>query len=183
MILLIKRNVNNKTMRRFLMFSFIVSFIYVFPQSNTTYKKNAITLEAFGHSNSLIAINYERVFSSNNEKILYVGRVGYGRTPGDDKERGTSFNGVNSIPVVFSLLYGNEHFVQLGLGYIAVFSQDHLDGDTLYKKYESDFSISLGYRYMSKTGVVAQIYPIFIIRDNSSQRSLFSLGVSLGYAF
>lgn len=170
-------------MRKFLIFIFLLSFARIYSQSDETYRKNAVTLEAFGHSHSLFAVNYERIFQSRNEKLLCVGRIGYGRVPGDEKETGSSFNGINTVPVVFSLLYGNNHFIQLGLGYAAVFSQNYFDGKTLYKKFESDFSLSLGYRYMSKDGIVAQIYPIYIIRDNALQKGLFSLGVSVGYGF
>ncbi len=167
-------------MKRLINFLLLAISSGVFAQFTKDYK-NVCTVEGLGHANSLISFNYERIFFPKNENILMGARVGYGRWPGTQNT-----NGVNTIPFVFSTMYNvfkKEHFLQLGLGYSALFSEDYQDFGVQYKKFESDFSISLGYRYMSKYRTVAQIYPVFILRDNDVEKSLFSLGASVGFSF
>src|SRR5690606_15739375 len=125
------------------------------------------TLEFIGHSESLISVNYERIFNANYEKLLYSSRIGLGYIPGGEKKENVAVSpSITSIPVVFSILYGKIHFVQLGFGYTALFSENFVDTSVnpniAYKKFQSDFSVSLGYRFMTKDGIVAQAYPIAI---------------------
>ena len=68
-----------------------------------------------------------------------------------------------------------------------LFSEDFVDKtfspEIVYKKYETDIGISMGYRLMLKSGLVAQGYPIVFFRDNPGNKIHFYFGMSLGYAF
>lgn len=162
----------------FLFISFIIcNFIY--SQEN----KNIFSLNVLGHSDSFVAVQYDRLFFSNFEKVTYSFGVGIGRKPGFDT-KGTHFKGVTTVPVVFSMLYGKKHFIELGLGYAAVFSEDFTYSSTeIYKKFESDISVSLGYKLILESGLVVQAYPVFIMKDNPATKSKFSFGVGVGYLF
>ncbi|WMW78783.1 hypothetical protein RF683_04895 [Flavobacterium sp. 20NA77.7] len=171
-------------MKKILITIFLISYQLVLSQRNDILdRKNVFTLEVFGHSDSFLAVNYERLFLSGNEKLIYSFRTGVGRKPGYDFH-GEYFKGVTTVPFVFSVLYGKKHFAQLGLGYSALFSQNFVySSSEVYKEFESDFSISIGYRFMTKDGIVAQAYPVFILKDNPVTKSMLSFGVSLGYSF
>lgn len=175
-------------MKKTLIIIFILISQFIFSQRNDELRKNNFTLEALGHSESLISVNYERIFYTNLDKLLYSSRIGLGYVPGGEKNENYAISpSTTTVPFVFSVLYGEKHFVQLGLGYSALFSQDFVDTrfnpNTVYKKFESDFSISIGYRFMTKDGIVAQAYPVFILKDNPATKSMLSFGVSLGYSF
>lgn len=175
-------------MKKALIISFVLSIQFIFSQRNDEFVNNIFTLEAFGHSESLISVNYERIFHTNLEKLLYSSRIGMGYVPGGEENKNYAVSpSITTIPIVFSLLYGEKHFVQLGLGYSALFSQDFVNTrfnpNVVYKKFQSDFSISIGYRFMTKDGIVAQAYPVFILKDNPVTKSTLSFGVSLGYSF
>lgn len=166
-------------MKKYFCLILLIVYNCVFSQDN----KNIVGLDVLGHSDSFIAIHYERLFSTNVEKIAYSLGVGIGRKPGYDT-KGSHFNGVTTLPVVLSILYGKKHFIEFGLGYVALFSEDYTYSSTeVYKKFESDISVSLGYRLMLESGLVVQAYPVFILKDNPVTKSKFSFGVGVGYLF
>lgn len=114
--------------------------------------------------------------------------IGVGRNSGADKEGGLKFPATTSLPIIGGILYGKKnHFAQLKSGYVPIFSKDFvnttLNPNTVYKKFQTDFSLSIGYRFMSNDGIVAQIFPLFIWSQNPTEKFKISLGISLGYAF
>ena len=54
---------------------------------------------------------------------------------------------------------------------------------SIVKNFESNFSISVGYRYMTNGGIIAQAYPIFILKDNPLTKNTLSFGIGLGYSW
>ncbi|MDR2205415.1 MAG: hypothetical protein LBE36_04590 [Flavobacteriaceae bacterium] len=161
---------------------FFICYILNFSQE----RKNVVGLELFGHSETIFSVNYERLFYSQNNNIHYSIRAGFGRNPGYDVN-GKPFKGVTSIPIVFNVLYGTEHFIQLGLGYTMLLSENFIDTsinpNIVYKEFESDFSLGLGYRLMLNTGFVCYAYPILMYRDNPQKKFVISFGVEIGYSW
>lgn len=170
-------------MKKIFLLTFLISYGVFFSQE----RKNVVMVEVFGHSQSLYSVSYERLFNlSESNNILCSVRTGVGRSPGYDVH-GEHFKGVTTVPVVASVLYGDKHFIQMGVGYAALFSEDFVDTslnpNVVYKKFESDLSLSLGYRLMLDTGFVCQAYPMITFRDNPQQKFAISLGVGIGYSF
>ncbi|PKF73502.1 hypothetical protein CW752_14105 [Chryseobacterium sp. PMSZPI] len=177
-----KQNVMN-SMKKILFLTFCMSISLLFSQE----RKNVVALEFVGHSRALFSANYERLFSFNEDsKILFSARTGVGRSPGYEVH-GEHFKGVTSLPVVLSALYGKKHFIQAGVGYTALFSEDFIDTslnpNVVYKKFESNVSVSLGYRLMLDSGLVCQAYPMIVFRDNPQKKFEVSFGVGIGYSF
>lgn len=182
MMLFKKQNVMSK-MKKIFVLIFLISYCLVFSQE----RKNVVGLEVIGHSRAIFSANYERLFYLNEENnILYSVRAGFGRNPGYDVH-GEHFKGVTSVPIVFSALYGKKHFLQVGLGYTALFSEDFIDTSVnpnlVFQKFESNVSLSLGYRLMLDTGLVCQAYPMIVFRDNPQKKFEVSFGVGIGYSF
>lgn len=170
-------------MKKSLLLILLLSCCSVFGQE----RKNIAAFELAGHSEGLFSANYERLFYlSERNNLLYSLRAGIGRTPGYDVH-GEHFKGVTTVPVVFSVLYGEKHFLQMGVGYTALFSEDFIDTslnpNVVYKKFQSDVSLSLGYRLMLDTGLVCQAYPMIVFKDNPQKKFAFSFGVGIGYSF
>jgi hypothetical protein len=147
--------------------------------------KNLMTVEVFGHSQSLFSVNYERIFKLSPH-LLYTLRTGIGYTPGltikDERHKGTL-----TIPFVFSLLAGTKkHYAQLGVGYTAAFGQDYIDSTTttptIHQKFESSYILSFGYRYMWN-GFMGQAFPLLEWTNNPSSRFSVGFGVALGMTF
>lgn len=148
--------------------------------------KNAIIVEGLGHSRALIALNYERIFYIEKEFIFYGIRTGIGYTPGINI-RNERLKSSKYIPLLLSLNAGKKHnYAQLGIGYNAAFGHDFIDSTTtpasVYKKFESAFIISLGYRYMNN-GTIFQIYPLLQWRNNPSSKFAVGFGLSIGGRF
>jgi hypothetical protein len=148
--------------------------------------KNAYIFEAFGHSRSLISVNYERFLRPTNESYFFYSlRTGIGYIPGvtiKSKRLGS----IITVPFVFSILTGKkDHHVQLGLSYTPMFGHDFIDSTTtsptIYRKFESAFILSLGYRYMNSSGLIFQIFPILDYTKNSKFNIFF--GMSIGGSF
>lgn len=177
-------------------FNMLLSFIYFFLFTEITYgqdipknisfKKNSLTAEIFGHSRSLLSSNYERLFKLSPNYLFYTVRTGVGYTPGVNI-RLERHKGVFAIPLVFSLLAGKEkHFAQLSLGYAASFGEDFIDSTTttptIYQRFESAYSLSIGYRYMWNSFIV-QIFPLLQWTNNISNKFSAGFGLSMGLAF
>lgn len=174
---------------KYLYFFTLLIFQNIFSQTNKDdYHYNSINFEFFGHSEAIISLNYERLFFSSSNKFIYGLKTGIGRNPAADSENKNPFPSVTTIPVVGTILYGgNNHFTQFSIAHTSLFSKNFIDNTynnpKQFKKYEADYSISLGYRYMSKEGIIAQGYPMLIWRNNEYDKFSISFGVSLGYAF
>lgn len=154
--------------------------------------KDIVQFEVFGHSSTWFSASYERLFPiSKNDKLMLATRIGVGRTPGFEVDDETNddgyFIGTFSLPVTLYFLYGKTHYLQIGVGYTGLFSEDYIDKskepDIYYKKYETDIGVSIGYRLMLESGLVVQTYPIVLFRDNPGKKVGYSFGVSLGYSF
>lgn len=172
-------------MKKLLPILFFVSSFFSYSQSNEN--KNVISAEIFGHSETIFSLNYERIFTNKrSDNLLYSLRLGVGRNPGYDVKE-ERFNGITSIPIAFSIFYGKKHFVQLRTGYTALFSENFVDTSVnpniTYKKFQSDLSVSIGYRLMMNEGLTVQAYPIFIFRDNPTKKNGISFGLDVGYAW
>ncbi|SHI67329.1 hypothetical protein [Flavobacterium terrae] len=168
-----------------LLLTFQNSFCQNFSTENIN---NSASIEISGHSESIISINYERLFTNYNSKFIYLLGIGVGRNPGADKESNIRFPATTSLPVFGGVLFGKrDHFAQIKFGYTPIFSKNFIDTslepNVVYKKFQSDYSLSLGYRFMSNSGIVAQGFPIFIWKQNPNEKFKISFGVSLGYAF
>lgn len=180
-ILLEKPNVMSKTK---------AIFTLIFCTLNTFFfcqdRKNHVGAEFLGHGMVHGSIFYERYFYfKTSEKLSLGARVGIGHSPGQ-KINDKNFKGVTSAPFVLSLIYGKEHSIQFGLGYTPLFSEDFINDNfnpsIVYKKFESDLAVSLGYRYISEGGIVLRAYPAFAIRDNPNHFQV-GFGLGAGYAF
>lgn len=174
-------------MKKIIFISFLVSCQFVISQKNNeNYLKNAFFLEFSGHSETLLSVNYERFFFFKNKNFISSLRIGAGRSPGYEVND-YDFKGVTSIPLVVSMIYGKNHYVQFGVGTTFVFSENFTDTsvnpNVIYQKFQNDYSLSVGYRYMTKDGIVAQIYPIAIFKDNPESKFALSFGVGLGYSW
>jgi len=180
-----------KILKSFLVFLFAGYSQYACCQSDTdgaANSKNTVTAELFGHSRSLISVNYERLTKPFKEYFIFSLRTGIGYSPGLEVDEERKLKGITAIPVVASLLVGGyDHYVQLGIGYTASFGEDYVDTtvnpEKVYQKFESAYIVSLGYRYMEVDGLTAQAYPMLVWSDNPSSKFSFSFGVALGYAF
>lgn len=149
-------------------------------------RKNHVGVEFLGHGMVNGSVFYERYFYfESSEKISLSARIGVGHSP-KQEINDRSFKGVTSVPFVLSLIYGKEHAIQFGMGYTPLFSEDFINDNynpsIVYKKFESDLTISLGYRYISEGGVVIRAYPAFAIRDKPNHFQV-GFGLGLGYAF
>lgn len=164
-------------------------FVLFFFSLNTVFsqdmnKKNTLSLAALGHAETIISAHYERLFAFNDINKLYgsVG-MGIGRNPGYTVY-GKEFSGMTTLPIVASLFYGKKHFIHLKIGYIPIFSENFIDTSLnpslVYKKFESDFSVSLGYKLMLSDGITLQFYPVAIVRNNPNQNFLMSFGIEMG---
>lgn len=151
------------------------------------YPKNDITVEALGHSRGLISINYERFFKPQMNNFIFSTRTGVGYTPGinigSKRLKGSAY-----VPLVLSALVGKKnHFAQVGVSYTAAFGHDFVDSTTspptIYQKFESAYIVSLGYRYMSYHGIVAQIYPLLQWTNNPTSKFAVAFGLSIGETF
>jgi len=178
-------------MVRFFMFAlFLFLSIRMYCQSATapvSYQKNAIAVEALGHSRSLISVNYERFLKPQMKNFLFSFRTGIGYTPGTDIGS-KRLQGAAYVPLVLSALVGNKkHFAQFGLGYTAAFGHNFVDSTTspptIYQKFESAYIISLGYRYMNYHGVMIQLYPLLQWTNNPTDKFAVGFGLSIGEIF
>jgi len=154
--------------------------------TDTSFKKNSVFVEVFGHNRGLFSVNYERLFRLTGDFIFYSARTGVGYTPGmdiKDKHLGGSIY----LPIVFSVLAGNKaHYAQLGASYTVAFGHDFIDSTTypptVYQKFESAYIISLGYRYMRR-GFMAQLFPLLQWTNNPSSKFTVGFGLSIGSVF
>ncbi|MDI3318387.1 hypothetical protein [Pinibacter soli] len=119
--------------------------------------------------------------------MIYTLSSGLGFNPGSEyngkKMKGTSF-----IPLTFYGLFGGKSsFAQLGVGYTAAFGPEFIDSTgsppVIYKKFESAYIVSLGYRYMNKYGTILQGYPLLQWTNNPSNKFSFGFGFFFGFAF
>jgi len=155
--------------------------------NRNTFYKNSIFCELIGHSRSLLSVNYEKISNLYENVFFYTSRLGIGYTPGL-KIKSEKHSGTISVPAVLSLLVGKKNsYAQLGVGYAASFGQDFVDSTStppsIYQKFESSYTISIGYRYMDSNGLVAQIYPLLQWTNNSSSKFNVGFGLSIGVAF
>jgi hypothetical protein len=168
----------------------VIIFQTTYSQNSKKEKNsNAINFEFAGHSETIFSVNYERFFTKENRNLIYLLSIGIGVSPSTgDNENEENPPSTTTIPVVGGILYGKNHFAQIKFGYTPVFSKDFVDTslnpNVVYKKFQSDFSLSIGYRFMpKKDGIVVQGYPIFIWSNNPTEKFKINFGVSLGYAF
>ena len=166
----------------------LMSSISLYGQDSSLNRKNknAFTIEVAGHSRGLISVNYERMFFTPVKYIFYGVRTGVGYVPGmnirDKRHKGTV-----TVPLVFSLLVGKKKsYVQLSLGYASSFGHDFIDSTTttptVYQKFESVYTIGLGYRFIWND-FVAQAYPMLQLTSNYYSRFSVGFGVSIGSTF
>lgn len=177
-------------MSKYLVVILLLFSFQSFGQSDTgngeVNKLNVGSAEFFGHSRSLISANYERIFKSSNEHLLYSLRAGIGYTPGAEI-KGVQHKGITTLPVVASVLAGGKgHYAQLGLGYSYSFGESYIDSTVnppqMFQKHEPAFSLSLGYRYLGQN-IVVQAYPMLVWTNNPTKRFSFGFGVSVGGRF
>lgn len=147
--------------------------------------RNTFTTEIFGHGQGIISLNYERIFVAS-PRFLFTLRSGVGFTPGVTVKN-VKQKGVLSIPIVCSFLYGKkESYFQLSAGYTADFGPAFIDSafnpPDIHQKYQANYIISAGYRYMWN-GFVGQAYPLIQWTNNPSNRFFIGGGVSLGVTF
>ncbi len=92
------------------------------------------------------------------------------------------------MPFVFSALAGKKnHYAQLGVGYTPIFGHNFIDSSTTppgtFKKFESAYIISLGYRYMNRFGTIVQFFPTLEFLPNSIKKVVLGFGFSIGGSF
>lgn len=153
---------------------------------NNFVDRNSFTVEVFGHCRSIFSANYERLFNISPNYYFYTVRTGIGYSPGVNigSER---IKSTVTVPFVFSILAGRkQNFAQLSASYAASFGHDFIDSTiappAIYQKFESAYSLSLGYRYMWND-FVAQAFPLIQWTNNPSAKFSVGFGVSLGMTF
>lgn len=153
--------------------------------------KNSAFVEVFGHSATIISINYERLFPINDH-FIFTARIGVGRNPGADSESKEKYPGQTTVPIVGTFLAGlGSHYLQVSGSYTSIFSKDFVSVNTnyVYKKYDSVYEIGIGYRYMkvfegNNIGINAQIYPtIEVLKKNSTIQDGVGFGMVFGVTF
>jgi hypothetical protein len=160
-----------------------------YAQNENNFKlKNSFCVEVFGHGKSILSINYERFLSFSKEsKTIYAIRGGFGYTPGLTI-KSKRFNSIITTPIVLSMLKGKKnHFAQLGIGYTPIFGQNFTDSSTSppkkFRAFESEYIISLGYRYINRFGTIVQLYPTLEYITNNSNKFFLGFGFSIGGTF
>ena len=137
-----------------------------------------------GHTRSIISFNYEKNFYRFNDRFSLSARTGLGIEPGY-KVDGEKYRSRKTIPTVLLLQVGRKtHFINMGAGYSATFVK-HLTDNTgdvpkYYPRYESAYSMSVGYRF-AYDGVMAQFYPVYILPNDSDAE--ISFGISFGFVW
>lgn len=154
--------------------------------TNNNIDNNSVTVEVFGHSRSLFSVNYERLLKLPSDYFFCALRTGVGYSPWVNMNSGRH-KGTLTVPAVLSLVVGKKkHYAQLCFGYSASFGEDFIDSTTttptIYQKFESTYSLSLGYRYMWN-GFVGQAYPLLQWTNNPSSKFSIGGGVSIGVTF
>ncbi len=131
-------------------------------------RKNSIYLEILGNG-ALYSFNYDRIIPLK-QNLLLVLRVGGNEYHGMNSEK-LSFNFIGTGGI---LLGSRNHFFESSLGF------------TLFQR-EPDFLITLssGYRYQGRKGLVIRLTPMYIINTETGDVFGNSLwfGLSVGYSF
>ena len=164
---------------------FLLSFNINFGQSEIYYKKNCVSLEFFGHSSSVISFNFERIINPY-DMIKFTAKIGIGQNPSYEI-KDTKFYYNSTIPIVITTLLGHKYnFAQFGMGYSATFASNLNDDisipNVIYPRFESGYSLSLGYRYM-RDDLIFQLYPILEWRTITEPKAKLWFGISMGKAF
>ncbi len=171
---------------------FIASLIF----SNYSYsqtklfeeQKNGVIVEVLGHSHSIVSVNYERfLYKSKKNFFNYTFRAGIGYTP-SLKIKSERLKSFKSLPVAFTALVGKKkHFAQFSIGYTPIFGQNFIDSTTLpptiFKKFESVYIASLGYRFYDGYGTTAQVFPTLNFSPSNTKKVTFGFGFSIGATF
>lgn len=156
---------------------------YTYCQSVSELDKNAVFYEVLGHSrSSIFSFHYERVLLSFDEHMFILNRVGVGIESGY-VENGKRYNQRTTIPNVMLLLIGKKpNYFQFGIGYSATFTRGLLDNSStpvqIFPRYDSAYSLSIGYRYMDNGAFVAA-YPL-ILKNKGDSKLDPNFGLSIG---
>ncbi|MDI3318349.1 hypothetical protein [Pinibacter soli] len=150
--------------------------------------KQDVFFGCLGHNRGIISVNYERkIYASKPQTFFYNLSTGVGYTPGG-KSYDKQIPGSCYVPLTMYCLVGKKaSFAQIGIGYTAAFGPDFVDSTgappVIHKKFESAYTLSLGYRYMNKYGTIIQGYPLLQWTDNPSNEFSIGFGIFLGFAF
>lgn len=148
--------------------------------------RQAIIAGTLGYSRGIIFVNYERIFKKQNNLIYTIGS-GVGYTPGlkesDNRQKGSVY-----LPLFFSMLIGKQNnYLQVGMSYTAAFGPNYIDSlsvpPTIYRKFESAYIFSIGYRYFHRNGAIVQAYPLLQWTNNPSTKFSLGFGLAIGGAF
>lgn len=183
-------------MRLTLKLKIIFSLIFVFnfnillgqSEQKNIRKNNAAYAEVFGNAQSILSVNYERLFNLKKCEYLTFGfRVGTGiaKSRFDHK---VAFN----FPTEFNTIIGpRKHKLEIGLGYTQILQTSNLNDTIIPIEYKrnKDFALffRLGYRLINEKNFVFRIAPlIMFVHDppiNNSLTMQYTIGLSLGYCF
>ncbi len=151
-------------------------------------RKNSLSIEVLGRSESFFALNYERCFfSSENKLVRWNFLTGYGflRARHD-----TSYH--HSIPVELNTIIGREiHFAEIGIGFVPTFNNSSLTSIGIAASEKSNYyyhyTFRFGYRIVAEGNIFGTISVIPTLRPViPGGTELFyttSFGFSLGYSW
>jgi hypothetical protein len=158
-------------------------------KSKNDINKHALIVAVWGNYRSIASINYERIFSNSKyQNIFLTSSIGVGILPGF-KTQNLKLKSIKTIPILFSILVGKKkHFAEFGLGYTGAFGQNAIDSSTSpphqFLKYESAYSINVGYRFMEYKGAMFVVTPLSLIwTNNKTSRFMYSFSFSIGSTF
>ena len=151
-------------------------------------KNNAVYGEVFGNAQTILSLNYEKLFNLKKCDYLTFGirtGIGFAKSRFDHK---IAFN----FPIEFNTIIGpRKHKLEIGLGYTQIVLTSNLNDTIIPKDYKrnNDFALffRLGYRLINEKNIVFRVAPlIMFVHDppiNNSLKIQYTLGLSLGYCF
>ncbi|MBN2893614.1 MAG: hypothetical protein JXL97_17210 [Bacteroidales bacterium] len=134
-------------------------------------RNNTIFFEIFGSAGYLYNVSYDRIIKSHG-RSKFTMAIGTQILPNDD------FNKINTVSITpqINFLYGIQHHLEIGTGYIYDFISK-----------EQGFSFRLGYRYQKRIGgffFKAGFTPLLLKDVLSNKYSLSPwAGLAIGWSF
>ncbi|WP_445710536.1 hypothetical protein [Flavobacterium sp.] len=158
----------------------ILVFIIISLASNNllsqSFPKNAVYYDFMGHTRSTYSLNYERYLFKIYKDLHLNARTGIGHYKYYNYENYVTANAV-IIPTAAVLEYGKQnHFFNISGGYSASFIK--MKPESKLPRFDSAYSLSIGYKYITDTGWFFQIYSGIIQPKISPKES--TLGLSIG---
>ena len=145
-------------------------------------------MEIIGNGGTLLSANYERIIHfKKNDFINLVLRGGFS-FGSRSYDHTTTYN----LPLEINTLVGRKnHYIEIGVGCTPIFGNSNLQDTLIPVGYKSNFDyfymLRLGYRYISKNGILFRIAPLagFFHKPPQDPRLQlgWSLGISIGYCF